>query len=200
MAITDGRWSLRRAADLGAVDAERQNPIEQVRILDAVVQGGLIRPAIRLLGERGAVIWGHAGDVVVFESTVYPGATELKEGENNVADTLAKNMEQDAALRQALKTGGKTEQKGFQLSAETNWDQIKAFYDKELPTKGWANGLGGIANSFIDVNAVLDSANQGNDLFKTAIYSKDKQTLTVVMMTDPTDQTKKQLLFSLSTQ
>ncbi len=32
----------------------------------AVVQGGLIRPALRILGERGAVICGHAADAVVF--------------------------------------------------------------------------------------------------------------------------------------
>jgi hypothetical protein len=153
------------------------------------------------LGLLVFILSGCGGSAAtVNDIPVYPGATELKEGENNVADTLAKNVEQDAALRQALNTGGKTEQKGFQLSAETSWDQIKAFYDKELPAKGWTKGLGGIANSFIDVNAVLDSANQGNDLFKTAIYSKDKQTLTVVMVTDPTDQTQKQLLFSLSTQ
>lgn len=131
---------------------------------------------------------------------VYPGATELKEGENNVADTLAKNMEQDAALRQALNTGGKIEQKGFQLPAEASWDQVKGFYDKELPSKGWASGLGGIAGSFIDVNQVLETANQSNDLFKTAIFSKDKQTLTVMVVIDASDQSKKQLLFSLSTQ
>jgi len=59
--------------------------------------------------------------------------------------------------------------------------------------------LGGVANSFVDVNAIMETANQGNELFQTAIWSKDKQTLTLVMVTDPTDQTKKQLLFSLST-
>ena len=32
----------------------------------AVVQGGLIRPMLRLMGERGAVIYGHVADVVVF--------------------------------------------------------------------------------------------------------------------------------------
>ncbi|WP_299614816.1 TCR/Tet family MFS transporter [uncultured Tateyamaria sp.] len=32
----------------------------------AVVQGGLIRPMLRLMGERGAVIYGHAADVAVF--------------------------------------------------------------------------------------------------------------------------------------
>lgn len=32
----------------------------------AVVQGGLIRPMLRLMGERGAVIYGHVADVGVF--------------------------------------------------------------------------------------------------------------------------------------
>ncbi|GGX51824.1 tetracycline resistance MFS efflux pump [Tateyamaria omphalii] len=32
----------------------------------AVVQGGLIRPILRFLGERGAVIYGHIADVAVF--------------------------------------------------------------------------------------------------------------------------------------
>ncbi|WP_299293091.1 TCR/Tet family MFS transporter [uncultured Tateyamaria sp.] len=32
----------------------------------AVVQGGLIRPILRLLGERGAVIYGHFADIGVF--------------------------------------------------------------------------------------------------------------------------------------
>ncbi|THH37122.1 MFS transporter [Aliishimia ponticola] len=35
----------------------------------AIVQGGLIRPAIRVLGERGAVIYGLAADVVFFVLT-----------------------------------------------------------------------------------------------------------------------------------
>ncbi|MEL6465134.1 MAG: TCR/Tet family MFS transporter [Pseudomonadota bacterium] len=32
----------------------------------AVVQGGLIRPMLRIMGERGAVIYGHIADVAVF--------------------------------------------------------------------------------------------------------------------------------------
>ncbi|APX10835.1 TCR/Tet family MFS transporter [Tateyamaria omphalii] len=32
----------------------------------AIVQGGLIRPMLRLMGERGAVIYGHVADVMVF--------------------------------------------------------------------------------------------------------------------------------------
>lgn len=32
----------------------------------AVVQGTLVRPTIRLMGERGAVIYGHSADVLIF--------------------------------------------------------------------------------------------------------------------------------------
>ena len=32
----------------------------------AAVQGGLVRPMIRLMGERGAVIYGHGADVFIF--------------------------------------------------------------------------------------------------------------------------------------
>lgn len=132
---------------------------------------------------------------------VYPDAVQLKEGENNIADTLAQNEEQNAALNQALGSlgGGNLEQRGFQLPSEATWEQVKGFYEKELGAAGWSSGLGGVANSFVDVNAIMETANQGNELFQTAIWSKDKQTLTLVMVTDPTDQTKKQLLFSLST-
>ena len=35
-------------------------------IMMAVIQGGLIRPILRILGERGAVIYGHLLDVVAF--------------------------------------------------------------------------------------------------------------------------------------
>ncbi len=142
------------------------------------------------------------GAVAIGDLPVYPGATELKEGESNIGDTLAQNMEQDAAMRQAMGAlgSGKVEQKGFQLPADATWDQVKSFYSKELEGAGWSSGLGGIAGSMVDVNAMMEAANQGNELFQTAIWSKSKQNLTVVMVTDPTDQTQKQLIFSLSSQ
>ena len=133
---------------------------------------------------------------------VYPGAVELKEGESAIGDTLAQNMEQDAAMREALGAlgSGSTGQKGFQLPTEATWEQVKAFYDKELTAAGWQSGLGGIAGNMVDVNAMMEAANQGNELFQTALWSKGKQTLTTVMVTDPTDQAKKELILSLSTQ
>ena len=128
----------------------------------------------------------------------YPGATELKAGDSTVGNTLAKNMKQDAAMRQAIGTGGKTEQTGLKLPADTTWEQVKRFYDKELKAGGWESGLGGAAGGFIDVNAVMGAANKGNDLFQTAIWSKRKQTLTVAMVTSPTDKKQRELILSLS--
>jgi hypothetical protein len=45
----------------------------------------------------------------------------------------------------------------------------------------------------------MGAANQGNKLFHTAIWSKDKQTLTVVMVNSPTDKKQRELVLSLST-
>ena len=138
--------------------------------------------------------------VSINDLPVYPGAVQLEEGANNIADTLAQNEQQNAAINQALSgLGGNLEQKGFQLPAETTWEQVNSYYEKELTAAGWSNGLGGLANSFVDVNAVLQTANEGNDLFKTSIWSNGGQTLTVIMLTDPVEQSQKQLLFSLST-
>ncbi len=141
--------------------------------------------------------------VAIKDLPAYTGATELKEGESNIGNTLAKNMEQDAAIKKAMGNlggGGKLEQRGLQLPAEATWEQVKSFYDKQLGDSGWKSGLGGLAGGLVDVNAVMGAANQDNDLFQTAIWSKDKQTLTLVMITDPTDKTQKQLIMSLSTQ
>jgi hypothetical protein len=122
----------------------------------------------------------------------YPGAVELKPGESNIADTLAKNNQTDAALRAQLGTGGKTEQKGYGLPKDANWDQVKGFYDEKLKAGGWGT------NSL--VGGIMEQANQGNDLFKTANWQKDKQNVTIVMVTLPTNADQKQLLISLSSQ
>jgi hypothetical protein len=135
-----------------------------------------------------------AGDLPKF-----PGAMELKAGESTIGGTLANNMKQDAALRQAMGTGGKIEQTGFKLPGNATWEQVKSFYDKELKTSGWESGLGGVAGGIVDINAVMGAANQGNDLFQTAIWSKGKQTLTVAMVNNPTDQKQRELFLSLST-
>jgi hypothetical protein len=138
--------------------------------------------------------------VSVAQLPVYPDAVQLQPGDSTIADTLENNMAQDEAIRQAMGSlgGGKTEQTGFQLPADTTWEQVKAFYAKELEANGWSSGLGGVAGMAVDVNAMMDTANQGNDVFQTAIWSKGKQTLSVIMTVMPTDSNEKMLILSLS--
>lgn len=138
--------------------------------------------------------------VEIADIAVYPDAVELDPGGNTIADSLVNNMEQDAALRQSIGIGGDVEQKGFALPKDATWDQVKAFYEKELKDAGWSSGLGGVAGEFVDVNDLMATANTGNDLFQTLMWSKDKQNLSLVMVTDPTDSSQKVLLLSLSTQ
>lgn len=138
------------------------------------------------------------GDVGSGALPRFPGASELKAGESAIGSTLAKNMEQDAAMRKAMGAGGKTEQLGFRLPGDATWEQVKEFYERELKAGGWESGLGGVAGGFVDINAVMGAANQGNDLFQTAMWSKGKQTLTVMMVTSPTDRRQRELILSLS--
>ena len=55
-----------------------------------------------------ALLLGACGSkpVAIADMPVYPGATELKPGESNIADTLKTNGQQDAAMRQAAGVGG----------------------------------------------------------------------------------------------
>lgn len=144
------------------------------------------------------VLPGCGGSVTSGDLPKFPGAVELKAGETVIGSTLAQNMKQDEAVRKAMGTGGKIEQKGFRLPADARWEQVKGFYDKELKAAGWESGLGGVAGGFVDINAVMGAANQGNDLFQTAIWSKGKQTLTVAMVTSPGDRKDRELILSLS--
>lgn len=163
----------------------------------------LIVPLLACNSVMSALPFGlGSSPVTAAELPAYPGAAALQEGESTIADTLAQNEQQDAAMREAMGAlggGGNLEQKAYQLPAEATWEQVKAFYDSELSAAGWESGLGGMAGSLIDVNAMMGAANQGNDLFQTALYSRGNQTLTVVMVTEPTDTSQKQLIFSLST-
>jgi len=153
----------------------------------------LIGTVVLLLAACGAKTAG-LGDLPVF-----PGSTELKAGDSRIAETLAKNNEQDASMRRAMGAGGQTEQRGFSLPADTTWDKVKTYYETELKSRGWASGLGGIAGGMVDVNAMMNTANQANDLFQTMIFSKGKQTLTIILTVSPTDASQKTLIQSLST-
>lgn len=148
------------------------------------------------------VACGGAKSVSVAELPVYPDAVKLEAGDSAIANTLENNMAQDAAIRKSLGAfgGGSTEQVGYQLPAGTSWEQVKAFYAKELEGSKWSSGMGGVAGMGVDVNAMMDTANEGNDLFKTAIWSKDKQTLSVVYSVDPTNPDERMLILSLSSQ
>ncbi len=136
--------------------------------------------------------------VAIGDLPVYPGAVELKASDSQIATTLAKNTEQDAAMRKALGAGGQTVQKGFSLPAGTEWDAVSAFYEKELKARGWQSGLGGMAGG-IDVNSMMNMATQGANAPKTMIFSKGKQTLTLIQTLDPTKPSAKTLILSLST-
>jgi hypothetical protein len=135
--------------------------------------------------------------VAVADLPVYPGATALQPGESTIADTLKQNGQQDAAMRQAMGAGGSTEQKGFTLPADAGWEQVKSYYADALKKGGWAEGAGGPAGGM--ASQIMEQANQANTLFQTAIFSKDKQNLTVIRVADPTDASKVQLILSLAT-
>lgn len=114
------------------------------------------------------------------------GATEL---DANVAKTLGNNNAASAILSAQLGTGGKTEQKGYDLPADADWNNIKSFYD----------GKFGDWDKNSQLASALDAVNSSNPLFKIANWQKDGQNVSVIMITDPIDATKKQLIVSLHT-
>lgn len=140
---------------------------------------------------------GGGSAVTVDDLPVYPDAVALQPGEDPVADTLANNAEQDAALRADLGVGGSTVQKAFRLPAGATWDQVKTFFDGELDSAGWESGLGGPGGDI--ANAALESANAGNELFQTAMWSKGKQNLTVIRTVDAQNPDQPYLILSLAT-
>jgi hypothetical protein len=133
----------------------------------------------------------------VADLPVYPGAVELKPGEDPVADTLANNMAQDASLRQGIGAGGSIEQKAFRLPADTSWEAVQGFYKENLEGDGWKSGAGGIASDI--VNQALESTNQGNELFQTAMWSKGKQIFTIFRLLEMPGATQPYLIVSLNT-
>jgi hypothetical protein len=109
---------------------------------------------------------------------VYPNAQQLEPGKNPMADTLAKNVQQAAAL------GGKIDQRMYTLPKDANWQQIKGFYSDKLGASGWSN-----------VNLPIPD----NEVMKLAIWKKGGQSLTVGDLTEPTSGDSF-LLFSLASQ
>jgi hypothetical protein len=164
------------------------------------VLGRVRAPASRLLVGLGllTLVAGCGGSkpVAMAELPVYPGAMELKPGETRVGDTLASNAKMDAAIRSAVGAGGSTEQKGFSLPRGTRGDQVQQFYADKLKAGGWESGAGGPAGGI--VANVLGAVNQGNDLVKTALWSRGTQTLTVLVVTIPGSKQPPELILSLA--
>ena len=152
----------------------------------------LTAAAVLILALVALAACGGSPPATLGDIPSYPGAVELKPGESKLADTLAKNNQADAAIRGQLGTGGKTDQKGYSLPKDAKWDQIKGFYEDKLKAGGWST------NSL--VSGIMDQANQGNSLFQTANWQRDKQNVTIVMVTSPTEPDVKELVVSLSSQ
>ena len=115
----------------------------------------------------------------------YPEAVALEPGADPVADTLVNNMVQDAQLRSSIGVGGQIEQKAYRLPAGTTWEQVQSFYNDKLGADGWKNGMGGIAGNV--AGDIMNSANQGNNVFQTGVYSKNKQTLSLIRVAETGD-------------
>lgn len=107
---------------------------------------------------------------------VYSGATLLQPGQNPMADTLVKNVQQNASL------GQKLDQKVYSLPKDANWDDMKKFYSDKLTSAGWQS---------------LNVPIPDTDMIKSVIWRKGSQSLTVMQLTDPTSGDKF-LLFSLA--
>ena len=130
---------------------------------------------------------------------VFPGALELTPETSAIGATLGQNEKTDAALRQELNAGGKIEQRAWRLPAGVAWPEVKTFYEEKLKTAGWQSGVGGIGGSFVDVNKMMAVANQSNPMSQTMLFSKGKQTLTLIMLAMPMNKDGKQLIASLAT-
>ena len=141
---------------------------------------------------------GGSPPVSIADLPTFAGATALQPGASTIATTLKNNETQAAAM------GQKIEQKAFQLPKGTAWDAVKGFYTEQLKAKGWNEGVGGgsgIAGGMAAdmANKALSQANAGNDMFQTAMFSKGKQTLTLMRLAGTTKKDEVQLLVSLNT-
>jgi len=121
---------------------------------------------------------GGGAPATLEDVPAYPNATSLKPGENAMADTLAKNVQQAGAV------GQKLDQKIFTLPKDASWDQIKSFYTDKLTGAGWSTTSIPIPD---------------NDMFKMTVWTRGGQSLTVGQITEPISKDNF-LLFSLATQ
>ena len=121
---------------------------------------------------------GGSAPAKLSDIPVYPDATVLKPGENPMADTLAKNVQQAANM------GANIDQKIFALPKEASWDQVKKFYSDKLTADSWTAS-----------NLPIPD----NDMFKMSLWTRGSQSLTVAQITEPISKDSF-LLFSLATQ
>lgn len=119
-----------------------------------------------------------AAPATLADVPVYEGAKALAPGENPMADSLAKNVQQASDM------GAKLDQKIFSLPKGADYAAIKSFYSEKLSAAGWAN-----------TNVPIPD----NEMFKMTLWKKGTQTLTVAQLTEPIS-TDTFLLFSLSSQ
>jgi hypothetical protein len=140
---------------------------------------------------------GGGGNVTVADLPTYPDAVRLQAGEDPIADTLAQNMAQNAALTSSMGVGGSIEQVAFRLPAGTTWDQLNGFLTTELDAAGWETGMGGPGGDL--ASQALASASAGNDMFQTAMWNKGDQILTVFRLADPNTPDQPYLIISLNT-
>ena len=133
---------------------------------------------LALLSVFALAACGGGAPATLSDIPAYPNATALKPGENPMADTLAKNVQQAGTM------GQKLDQKIFTLPKDANWDQVKSFYSEKLTGAGWSSTSLPIPD---------------NDMFKMTVWTKGGQSLTVGQITEPISKDSF-LLFSLATQ
>lgn len=140
---------------------------------------------------------GGAPPLSIADLPAYAGATELQPGNSPIATTLRNNEQQAAAM------GQKIEQKAYNLPRDASWEKVVGFYDDQLKGAGWKSGVavGGLGSGMANemVSKALSQANAGSDLFKTAMFTRGKQTLTVMRVADASRKGDAQLLLSLNT-
>jgi hypothetical protein len=113
-----------------------------------------------------------------------------------VGDTLARNAQQDAVVRQAMGAGGQTRQRGFRLPAGATGAAVQAFYDEKLRAAGWESGAGGPLGGM--VGQMLGAMTPADSPVRTVMWARGKQTLTAVILTGP-GRREGELILSLST-
>jgi hypothetical protein len=118
--------------------------------------------------------------VTLNDVPTYANSKLLQPGENPMADSLAKNVEQAAGV------GQKLDQRIYTLPSDATWDQVNSFYTGKLGGTGWQS-------------ISLPAAAAANPMMQLSIWKRGTQSLTVARLTDPTSSNTF-LIFSLSTQ